>query len=83
MNTGGTGLRESPVVQLLLSPRDAAKALSISERTLWSLTRAGRLPCIRLGRLVRYGVASLREWLRRETEGEQTGANNGIDRATS
>jgi hypothetical protein len=39
--------------------------LSISERTLWSITTPrGDLPCVRLaGRTVRYDVATLRRWL--------------------
>ena len=39
---------------LLMTTREAARALSISERTLWSLTQRGEIPCVRLGRLVRY-----------------------------
>jgi len=46
---------------LLLRPREAAQALAISERTLWGLTKTGTIPCVRLGRSVRYDVADLRE----------------------
>jgi excisionase family DNA binding protein len=45
---------------ILVSPRDAARALGISTRTLWTLTHDGRLPCRRIGRLVRYHVDALR-----------------------
>lgn len=44
---------------LLLSARDAARQLAISEKTLWTLTKAGRVPAIRIGRAVRYARADL------------------------
>lgn len=47
---------------ILLRPRDAASALAISQRTLWTLTAGGQIPCIRLGRSVRYSAAELRRW---------------------
>jgi excisionase family DNA binding protein len=34
---------------LALRPRETAKALSISERHLWQLTKDGHLPCVRVG----------------------------------
>jgi excisionase family DNA binding protein len=39
---------------LVLTPRQAAAALSISERTLWQLTRDATVRCVRIGRAVRY-----------------------------
>jgi excisionase family DNA binding protein len=48
---------------LLLKPREAAQALSISARTLWTLTRRGEVPCVRIGRAVRYAPADLRAWI--------------------
>ncbi len=53
-----------PVPVLLLAPRDAAAALAISERTLWDLTAQGEILVVRVGRCVRYSVATLREWIR-------------------
>ena len=49
---------------LALRPREAAKALGISERTLWAMTARGEVPHFRIGRSVLYSVDSLREWLR-------------------
>jgi len=51
--------------QLLLSPRDAAKALGISERTLWRLTfeQTPALPHVRLGRSVRYRPEDLETYI--------------------
>ena len=49
-----------PPPQLLLDPRRAAQALSVSPRTLWTLTKSGQLPCVRVGRrLVRYRFIDL------------------------
>jgi hypothetical protein len=46
--------------RLLLSAREAAAALSICEKTLWSITRPrGDLPCVRIGRRVLYSVVEL------------------------
>ena len=55
--------------RLALRPRDAAAALSISERLLWGLTRKGEIPCVRMGRAVVYSVDALRDWLKRRSEG--------------
>lgn len=49
--------------KMLLTGREAARALSISERTLWGLTATRDVPSIRIGRLVRYDPADLREWI--------------------
>lgn len=57
--------------RLLLDPLEAAAALKISPRTLWSLTKAGRIPCIRIGRQIRYGVAVLERWIAAESSAAQ------------
>jgi excisionase family DNA binding protein len=44
----------------LLSIRDAAKALAISERTLYTLTQEGRIKAVRISsRAVRYDMRDL------------------------
>lgn len=48
---------------LALRPREAAQALGVSERTLWTLTREGKIPVKRIGRVTLYPVHRLREWL--------------------
>jgi hypothetical protein len=57
--------------RLLVGPRDAAKMLAVSERKLWSMTFEADpgLPYVRCGRLVRYSVADLREWIAAQTKG--------------
>jgi excisionase family DNA binding protein len=59
-NTNNAG---NAAIQLALTPREAASALSISERTLWALSQSGEIPRIKIGRSVRYRVETLREWL--------------------
>ncbi len=51
------------VARLLLTPREAAAALAVCEKTLWSLAKRGELPAVRIGRAVRYDVADLRAWI--------------------
>lgn len=57
-------------LRLLLRPPEAAKALAVSERTLWSLAQRGEIPRVRIGRAVCYSVDALRAYIsRREQEG--------------
>ena len=51
--------------KLLLTEREAAKALSVCPRTLWQLRTDGEIPCIRIGRAVRYHPADLLAWVAR------------------
>jgi excisionase family DNA binding protein len=55
---------------LALRPREAAKALGISPRLLWQLTKDGHIPCVRVGsgtrKTVLYPVADLQAWLTRQ-----------------
>jgi excisionase family DNA binding protein len=63
-------LSDSPVPRLLLTPRAAAGALSVSERTLWGMTSPrGPIPAVRLGRAVRYPADALRAWIVAQQEG--------------
>ena len=62
----------SEVPPLALRPREAAKALGISARYLWQLTKDGRIPCVRVGggkrKTVLYPVAELRAWLTQQAK---------------
>ena len=50
--------------KLLLSAREAARALSICEKSLWSATRPrGPIPVVRIGHRVLYDPADLRKWI--------------------
>ena len=58
--------------KLLLSAREAAKVLSVCERTLFSLTAPrGPIPSVRLGSRVLYPVAALEAWIASETGAEK------------
>lgn len=46
-----------------LRPREAAAALGVSERTLWTWMHQGDVPHVRRGKTVLYRVESLRRWL--------------------
>lgn len=48
---------------VLIRPREAADRLGIGARTLWSLTRRDAIPCVRIGRSVRYALADLEAWV--------------------
>jgi excisionase family DNA binding protein len=61
---------EAEAPRLALRPREAAKALGVSERTLWSWTQQGRVPCKRIGKAVLYPVDALRRWLDEQAEPE-------------
>jgi Helix-turn-helix domain len=48
---------------LLVDAREAAKIFAIGERRLWSLTYDGQIPCVRIGRSVRYDVRDLTKFI--------------------
>ncbi|HXW59374.1 MAG TPA: helix-turn-helix domain-containing protein [Solirubrobacteraceae bacterium] len=47
----------------LLTTAEAAQMLKLRESTLREHTRRGLVPCIRIGRLIRYDAADLAAWL--------------------
>jgi predicted site-specific integrase-resolvase len=67
---------------LALRPRDAARMLGISPRTLWEWTRVGIVPCARIGtgkrRTVLYSVADLQIWLSRQAEAAKGGEHDPL-----
>ena len=56
------------VPRLALRPKEAAAALGIGERSLWSLTNRGAIPHLRIGKAIIYPVDVLRDWLAKEAE---------------
>jgi excisionase family DNA binding protein len=53
--------------RLALRPKDAAKALGIGQRLLWTLTHEGAIPHARMGsKAIVYPVDALRAWLAEE-----------------
>jgi len=63
----GTASMNELTSPLALRPREAAKALGISARHLWQLTKDGHIPCVRVGsgkrQTVLYPLADLQAWL--------------------
>lgn len=55
--------------KLLIDAREAARLLSISPRSLWSLTKGGAIAHVRAGRRVLYSPADLAAWIDRQRSG--------------
>ncbi len=49
----------------LLTGGETAKLLRVSEMTIYNLNKRGELPCVRIGRAVRYDPVDLRAYLER------------------
>lgn len=48
----------------LIDAPEAAGRLAISRRELYAATRAGLVPCVRIGRRLRWDRDALEEWAR-------------------
>ena len=67
-------MRNDPAApRLALRPKEAARALGISARLLWSMTNRGEIPCVRIGRCVTYPVAMLKNWLNEQANNSKEG----------
>ena len=53
-----------------VTPTNAAKALGVSERLLWSLTNRNEIPHFKLGRATLYSVDALRQWMAEKAKAE-------------
>jgi excisionase family DNA binding protein len=60
---------------LALRRREAAKALGVSDRTLWSWTQQGIIPHVRQGKTVLYPMAVLVRWLDERAKVNATAAD--------
>jgi excisionase family DNA binding protein len=57
------------MTRLLWTPRQAAKELAVSERTLWDRTvPRGTIPVVKIGRSVRYDPQDLQHWIDEKKE---------------
>lgn len=58
---------DTSTTSLAVRPREAAKLLDISQRTLWDWTRRGLVPCRKIGtgkrQVVLYSRSQLETWL--------------------
>lgn len=57
---------ENKLERLLLDARETARLLSISPRSLWTLTQRGDIAHVRAGRRVLYSPADLAAWIDRQ-----------------
>ncbi len=65
-----TGPPPSTADDRLWTAREAAHFLSVSESWVCQAARAGTLPCIRIGRALRFDPSALRAYVRGETGGK-------------
>ena len=68
MESGGvlTTLQAAEGFEDLSSAAEAAELLRVHEKTLQALARAGKVPCVRLGRYWRFRKATLNAWVERQ-----------------
>ena len=52
-----------PPLPLAMRPKVAARAIGVSERTLWSMTKRGEIPHAKRGRSTVYPTAAILAWL--------------------
>ena len=65
---------------ILLSPKEAAMRLRISERTLWTITDRGEIQCIRIGASKRYPITELERFVASKLlEKTEVIANSSVD----
>ena len=65
-------MKEQPLKKLLLTAREAARALAISPRKLWGMKTSGEIPHVRVGRSVRYPLDELQRWIDSQTKGGES-----------
>lgn len=67
VHRGGSGVDTTPI---LISAEELAKLIQVSERTLWRLLSAGKVPQpVRIGRNTRWRYAEVREWIEKGCPG--------------
>lgn len=68
-----SALRRVNLSEALLTPQDVAALLRIKPTTVYEWTRTGLMPCIRLGRAVRFTRPMVEEWAARHVDGGSGG----------
>jgi predicted DNA-binding transcriptional regulator AlpA len=59
--------------KMLLNTNETAKTLSICTKTLWTLTKQGAIPCVRIGARVLYHPKDLERWIESQKKLSKTG----------
>ena len=58
----------------LINAEEVARMMNVSERTLWRLLSAGKIPPpVRFGRSTRWRLADIRSWIERGCPAEAVG----------
>ncbi len=57
------------MTKILLSVTETAEVLSLSERTIWEMSKKHEIPHVHYGRRVLFPADALREWAVKQTEG--------------
>ncbi len=55
--------QQLPPMPLAMRPKVAARAIGVSERTLWSMAKRGEIPHARIGGCVVYPTSAILAWL--------------------
>jgi predicted DNA-binding transcriptional regulator AlpA len=55
-----------PPAKLLVTSKEAAALLSISERKLWDLGHSGQIPVVWIGKAKRYAIKDIEAWIERQ-----------------
>ncbi len=63
------GLAREPRLQPLLTVRDVAAVLRVDEKTIRRLISARRIPCVRIGRQIRFDPSDVVRWVSARREG--------------
>ena len=50
-------------VSRLMTPDEIAAVLRIARKTVIAMARAGRIPCVRIGRFVRFDRGEILRWI--------------------
>ena len=64
----------------LLTASQVARKLNICERSVFSLTKSGELPAVRLGRAVRYALEDVASFILRNKDGAEAEHREEDDR---
>lgn len=55
--------KSATITPKLVTSREAAAMLSISERAFWTMRHTGQLPIVKIGKSVRIPVAAIDKWI--------------------
>ena len=58
-----TTVVNAPAVKRLLTVGEMAGYLQISDATVYRMVRSGDIPCVRVGRSIRFRLAAVEVWL--------------------